>query len=45
MFEQVLENVETDDAAFGHRVRKLLEERGGVDALAAQCKAASQPTE
>jgi hypothetical protein len=48
MFGQVLEtarDVETDDAAFGRRVRKLLAEQGGVDALAAQCEAASQPTE
>ena len=48
VFGQVLKTArdgETDDAAFGHHVRKLLAEHGGVDELAAQCETASQPTE
>jgi hypothetical protein len=48
VFGQVLEaarDSEADDAAFGHHVRQLLREQGGVDVLAAQCEAASQPTE
>jgi len=48
VFGQVLEaarDSEADDAAFGHHIRQLLREQGGVDVFAVQCEAASQPTE
>jgi hypothetical protein len=38
-------DVERDDAAFGRHVRKLLAEEGGVDMLAVQCEALSQPAD
>lgn len=43
VFGQVLETaqVQDTDAAFGSRVRALLSEQGGVDALAAQCETVS----
>jgi TnpA family transposase len=43
IFGQVLETAQTHDtdAAFGSRVRTLLSEQGGVDALAAQCESVS----
>lgn len=36
---------ETDDAVFGHRVREILKEGGGVDELAVLCDAVSRPTD
>jgi TnpA family transposase len=43
VFGQVLETAQAqdNDAAFGSRVRALLSEQGGVDALAAQCETVS----
>jgi hypothetical protein len=43
VFGQVLETAQEQDtdAAFGSRVRTLLSEQGGVDALAAQCETVS----
>lgn len=43
IFGQVLETAQTQDidAAFGSRVRVLLSEQGGVDALTAQCETVS----
>lgn len=43
VFGQVLETAQAQDtdAAFGRRVRKLLAEQGGVEALAGQCAAVS----
>jgi TnpA family transposase len=43
IFGQVLETAQQQetDAEFGRRIRKLLSERGGVDALAEQCESVS----
>ena len=43
VFSQVLTTAQTQEAddAFGHQVRKLLLEKGGVEALAEQCETVS----